>query len=97
MIPIQDILHRIQWDPMFKGDFVIGYHDRVAHCIVRVPFQRLHIEKGQHFSFEAVEDNGTVHTVPFHRVREVWRDGELIWRRDGEGHDSFQGKSSRHT
>jgi uncharacterized protein (UPF0248 family) len=82
MIPIQDLLHRIQWDPEFaKGEFVIGYYDRVAHRIVRVPFWRVHLEKGEHFSFEAVEEDGTVHTVPFHRVREVWCNGELIWQR----------------
>lgn len=84
MIPIQDLLHRIQWDPEFgKGDFVIGYLNRVAGRIVRVPFRRVHLKKGEHFSFEAVEDDGAVHVVPFHRVREVWRDGELIWRREG--------------
>lgn len=82
MIPIQDMLHRIQWDPEFgKGDFVIGYYDRVARRIARVPLRRVHLEKGARFSFEAVEDDGSVHSVPFHRVREVWRDGELIWQR----------------
>ena len=29
MIPIQDLLHRIQWDSEFKGEFVLGcYPDR---------------------------------------------------------------------
>jgi uncharacterized protein (UPF0248 family) len=27
------------------------------------------------------EDGGTRHSVPYHRVRELWRDGELIWAR----------------
>ncbi len=84
MTPIQELLHRIQWDPQFgAAEFIIGYYDRVAGRIVRVPFRRLHVEKGEHFSFEAVEDDGTVHTVPFHRVREVWRNGALIWQRAG--------------
>ena len=84
MTPIQDLMHRIQWDLEFgKGDFVIGYHDRAAGRIIRVPFRRVYLKKGEHFSFEAVEDDGAVHMVPFHRVREVWRDGELIWRREG--------------
>lgn len=82
MIPIQDLLHRIQWDTEFaKGEFVVGYYDRVDHRIVRVPFRRMHFEHGEHFSFEAVEDDGTLHSVPLHRVREVWRNGELIWQR----------------
>ena len=83
MIPIHHLLHRIQWDTEFgKGDFVIGYHDRIGDRMVRVPFRRVYLENGGHFSFEAVEDDGTVHTVPFHRVREVWRNGERIWHRD---------------
>jgi uncharacterized protein (UPF0248 family) len=85
MIPIQDLLHRIQWDPEFgKGEFVVGYYDRVADAVVRVPFRRVHLARGEHFAFEAVEDDGSVHTVPLHRVREVWRDGELIWQRAHE-------------
>jgi uncharacterized protein (UPF0248 family) len=82
MIPIQDLLHRIRWDAEFaKGDFEVGYYDRVEDRVVRVPFQRVHFDKGEHFAFEAVQDDGTVHTVPLHRVREVWRDGDLIWHR----------------
>jgi uncharacterized protein (UPF0248 family) len=84
MIPIQDLLRRIHWDAEYaKAEFEVGYYDRVDDRIVRVPFRRVHFEKGEHFSFEAVEDDGTVHSVPLHRVREVWRNGELIWHRAG--------------
>jgi len=83
MIPIQDLLHRIQWDAEFaKGAFEVGYYDRVENRIVRVPFRHVHFEKGEHFMFEAVEEDGSVHSVPLHRVREVWRNGELIWHRE---------------
>ena len=83
MIPIQDVLHRIQWDPEFgNAQFVIGYSDRVGKRIVTVPFQRIRFASGEHFTFEAIEDDGSVHSVPLHRVREVWRDGVLIWHRE---------------
>jgi hypothetical protein len=39
------------------------------------------VDPGSHFSFTAVEQDGSVHEVPFHRVREVHRDGVLIWQR----------------
>jgi uncharacterized protein (UPF0248 family) len=82
MIPIQDLLHRIQWDPQFgQGRFVIGYYDRVRDRIVRVPFQRLSIGSGSRFAFDLVADDGFVRMVPLHRVREVWRNGQLIWQR----------------
>lgn len=89
MIPIQDLLHRIQWDSRFgKADFDIGYFDHVAGGIVHVPFRHVRFEKAEHFVFEAAEGDGSVHTVPLHRVREVWRNGKLIWQRVPEPHES---------
>ena len=84
MIPIQDVLHRIQWDPEFgNAGFTIGYYDRVDDEIIRVPFRRVHFAPGEHFSFDAVDEDGTTRMVPLHRVREVWRNGKLIWQRKG--------------
>jgi uncharacterized protein (UPF0248 family) len=82
MMPIQDLLHRIQWDPTFgNGRFVIGYYDRVIHRILRVPLRQVQLARGAHFSFTLMQDDGYGRMVPFHRVREVWRDGKLIWQR----------------
>ncbi len=82
MIPIHELLHRIRWDPEFgKSDFEIAYDDHLAGRLVRLPLARVHLEPGEHFAFEAVEDDGSTHMVPFHRVHAVWRDGELIWNR----------------
>ncbi len=84
MTPIQDLLRRIQWDAEYgKARFVIGYSDRITGEVVKVPFQRVRFASGEHFAFEALEDDGSVHNVPLHRVREVWRDGVLIWHREG--------------
>ncbi len=83
MIPIQDLLHRIQWDPEFgKAEFLVGYLDRVTGTLVRLPFRRIRFPTGEHFAFKVAEDDGAVHDVPLHRVREVWRDGVLIWHRE---------------
>ncbi len=93
MTPIQDLLHRIQWDADFgNASFVIGYHDRVAGRMVRVPFQRVRLERGSHFSFDVLDGDDEARMVPFHRVREVWRDGVLIWERQ----DAQRLRPSRH-
>lgn len=82
MVPIQSLLQRIRWDKVFGGAaFTIGYDDHLRRGIVTVPFERIHLEPGRHFSFTAIEADGTVHEVPFHRVREVRRNGERIWQR----------------
>ncbi len=82
MIPIHELLHRIQWDPAFgQGEFVIGYFDRLSRDIVRVPLRDIRLDPADHFSFRALDADGVCHDVPFHRVRAVWRDGALIWQR----------------
>ncbi len=85
MTPIRSLLARIRWDPQFgAGAFTLGYYDRIARSIVTVPLANVHVEPGNRFSFTAIEPDGSVHEVPFHRVREVRRDGQLLWERKVE-------------
>ena len=35
--------------------------------------------------FDLLDEEGVLHGIPFHRVREVWRDGALIWQRHPAG------------
>ena len=82
MIPIHELLNKIRWNSEFgKGTFEIGYFDRVAQKIIRVSFKRILLEKGNHATFQLMDANGELLTIPFHRVREVYKDGELIWSR----------------
>lgn len=82
MQPIQELLSRIRWDSDFgDADFVVGYYDRVERQIIRVPFAELEFPPEDHFCFELIDESGDRHTIPFHRVREIWRDGKCIWQR----------------
>lgn len=84
MTPIHELLHRILWDADYgNAHFSVGYYDRVFDRVVRVSFERLRLERGQHFSFEVIGRDGVARMVPFHRVREVTRNGEVVWRRKG--------------
>jgi len=83
MHPIHELLARIRWDKDFgKGDFVIGYYDRVLDRIVSVPLRELHIDATDHFFFQVVGAEGEIHSVHYHRVKEVRKDGTLIWHRE---------------
>jgi len=87
MIPIDQLLNRIRWDREFgDADFVIGYYDRVTDEIIQIPFSSLITEAGDHFSMQILNDDTIVRSVPLHRVREVYRNGKLIWRRSGLPH-----------
>jgi len=84
MIPIRELLNRIRWDAEFgRGDFELGYFDRVENCIIVVPFGQLDFPQDAPQAFQVVNAEGDVHRVPFHRVREVYKDGQRIWRRRG--------------
>ena len=81
MIPIHELLARIRWDPAFAAArFEIAYQDRKLKALVRLPLERVRMTEDR-FGFEALEEDGSVHSVPYHRVRAVWRDGALIWSR----------------
>ncbi len=82
MIPIHELIHRMLWDRDFAdARFVIGYYDRVADRIVRVPFREIDFDADDRFDFSIVDEDGVQHSIPLHRIRQVFRNGELIWQR----------------
>ena len=82
MIPIHELLNRIKWDAAFgQADFVIAYYDRVSDSVIKVPLKSLFIDKEDHFDFELIGENGGIHTIPLHRIRQVYRNDILIWQR----------------
>ena len=84
MQPIDKLLARIRWDKEF-GDaaFEIGYYDRLATAIVRRQLADLLFEPGNKDSFLLMDEEGVYQRIPLHRVREVYRNGALIWQRPG--------------
>jgi uncharacterized protein (UPF0248 family) len=86
MIPIHQLLARIHWDKDFgRGRFVIGYWDRLQGKILHVDLRQLLSDADNPAFFDLVDEEGTTHSIPLHRVREVWRDGNLIWQRHPPG------------
>jgi len=84
MQPIQDLLNRIKWDKEFgNAQFKLGYWDRIERDIVVVSLQEVDYEHPSDDGFQMTDSEGNQVTIPFHRVRQVYRDGTLIWNRDG--------------
>ena len=82
MIPIQELLNRIRWDPEFgKASFQLGYYDRAEDRIILVAFKELIFPPESTQTFQIVDADGQLQRVPFHRVREVYKDSQCIWRR----------------
>ena len=84
MQPIHELLARIRHDRTFgTGDFEIGYFDRREGTIHRVALREIAFPATERRVFEVLDQNGQHRRIPFHRVREVYRDGRRIWRRPG--------------
>lgn len=82
MIPLHELLSRIRWDAEFgRGEFRIGYLDHQRNELVTVPLQEVLPDPESHFCFNVTDEEGVVRSVPYHRVKEVWKDGALIWQR----------------
>lgn len=82
MIPIHRLLHRIRWDREFgRASFTIAYLDRLEQHLVQVEFREIIMPPGSGNVFQVMDHDGVMHNVPLHRIREVYRNGELIWQR----------------
>ena len=82
MMPIHELLSRIRWDAEFaRGRFELGYFDRVEKRVILVPFQALEFLSQDPRAFRLADKAGRHQRVPFHRVREVYKDGQCIWHR----------------
>jgi uncharacterized protein (UPF0248 family) len=81
-VPIHKLLNRIRWDAEFaRGKFELGYFDRVERRIIVVPFAEVTFPREDPQVFRLVDGEERTHRVPFHRVREVYKDGQRIWHR----------------
>ena len=82
MIPIHALLARIRFDPHFgRGRWEVAYLDRARPDLVRVALEDIRTQAHIGFVFDVVGEDGVARSVPYHRVRQVWRDGKLVWSR----------------
>ncbi len=83
MQTVREFLNRIRWDESLAGsDFKIGYYDRLQDGLIVVAFKEIIFSKGDRFAFQVIDEEGVVHSVPYHRVKAIYRDGRLIWHRE---------------
>jgi uncharacterized protein (UPF0248 family) len=82
MQPIHELLSRIRWDADFaKGRFEIGYYDRITRRVQVVPLSSISLSAEDPGTFVLIDEEGAAHHIPLHRVRSVYKNGELIWQR----------------
>jgi len=80
--PVHELLARIRHDAEFgNAQFEIGYLDRFDGNVHRVALCEIKFPEGRHRTFELIDETGQLRRIPFHRVREISRNGPLIWKR----------------
>lgn len=83
MTPLHELLSRIRWDAEFgAAQFVLGYYDRVARRIVRVDLRDFSVDDENRSMLKLVDADGIARSMPMHRVKEVFRNDQLIWHRE---------------
>lgn len=83
VIPIHELLTRVRWDPVFAAaTFELGVWDRFEGRSIRVPLASVSYSRPDDETFSLVDAEGRTVHIPFHRIRQVYRDGVLIWNRD---------------
>ncbi len=56
MIPIRELLSRIRRDKKVgRGEFIIGYYDRVEDAIIRLPLREILVRPDDHFAFDIID------------------------------------------
>lgn len=82
MQPIHELLNRIHWDPEFgKSEFELEFLDRQEAALLRMSFRDMAVLPGEHYFFYYTDEDGVEHSVPYHRIRSVYKNGERIWHR----------------
>ena len=83
MRPIHELLNRIHWDTEFgKAEFELWFLDHMKAQLVKLPFHKITFVPGDHYFFHYLDEEGEEHSVPFHRIRAVYKNGKRIWFRE---------------
>jgi uncharacterized protein (UPF0248 family) len=82
MIPILELLNKIKWDKReIPSGYKIGYLDKIQNKIIFIEYEKMSFEDGNKFNFSCRDDEGNLHEIPFHRIRQVKNKDKIIWER----------------
>jgi uncharacterized protein (UPF0248 family) len=79
MIPIQELLNKLKWDPNEEPfSYSVFYYDRVANMLREVKYRDIVDVRDGYMTF--VRQDSEV-MIPLHRIRVVKRAGVTVWDR----------------
>ena len=79
MISIHELLNKIKWDKnLTPEEYKLYYLDRITNSLKEIKFAQ--IKELNVFSL-IVEKNNNDIDIPLHRIKEVRKEGKIIWKR----------------
>lgn len=79
MMYILDLLNKIKWDQNLNPEeYVIVYFDRMDKSKKEIKFNKI---KDFNNLTLVLEIEGKEIEIPLHRIREVKKEGKIIWKR----------------
>ena len=66
-------------DGACAGDAAL--RQRAENRIIPVPLKQVNFPEDRPQTFQLTDPEGKSHRIPFHRVREVYKDSQRIWHR----------------
>jgi hypothetical protein len=79
MITIDALVNKIKWDSREKpSEYSLFYIDRITKRMVEIKYKDIkRIEEG----VLVLNRGGEETEIPLHRIREVRKKGEVVWKR----------------
>ncbi|MCD4666529.1 DUF504 domain-containing protein [archaeon] len=79
MIYILDLLNKIKWDDNeIPEDYTLVYYDKVSNINKEIKLTDI---KDIENLFIVLEVKGKEVNIPLHRIKEVKKEGKIIWKR----------------
>ena len=79
MMLLKELLDKIKWDKSEDPEqYSVFYLDRIAKKLVELKYKEI---KRIEDSFMVIVRDNEETFIPLHRVKEVRRQGKLVWRR----------------
>lgn len=79
MQTLKELISKIKFDKRENpADYDFFYLDRINHKKVKINFKDILRVEGEMF---VIEKNNFETEIPLHRIRQVTKNGEIIWQR----------------
>lgn len=78
MLTAKQMLDKIKWSNKFKPEEItLSYFDRILNKNIKINYGEVKIED----NFIILEKENKISEIPLHRLREIRKNGIVIWKR----------------